>query len=617
MSTIVTRAGKGSPLSNSEVDNNFTNLNTDKIQSGDTVASLDINGGTIDGTAIGGATPAAGAFTTLSASSTVTLSGGTANGVAYLDGSKVLTTGSALTFDGAKLSLPTILAIKGAQNGNIAKIAFTRTDGSYSINNETDLRFYVQSGDTESPSSIAHSLNGLGTFVWNNANTATEQMRLTSTGLGIGTSSPAQKLEVANTSGSVAATLRSSNSGYSELYFADVADNAAGAISYEHSSNIMRLYNGGSARVYLDSSGNLGLGVTPSAWGTSYGTKAFDIGAVGSLVGSDTDTLVFNNTYWNGTNFIYKTTAAASYSQQVSGKHAWFTAPSGTAGNAISFTQAMTLDASGNLSIGTTSAYSTLNVGGASGAKIFYTGGTDANNSGILVLGDGNRSQNYVGLFRSEALTTGTLSSLTIGAYENIRFTCSNNELGSQTERMRIDSSGNLLVGTTNTTGIVTGSSVNQGIVAEALGTLVNQVNNNFNMYMSKAAGYTVGGFQVYYTDNTERGSISYNGSVIVYATTSDYRLKTFVSPISDAGSRIDALNPVEYTWNENNKTDRGFFAHEFQSVYPNSVNGTKDAVDAEGKPVYQSMQASSSEVIADLVAEIQSLRKRLAAAGI
>jgi hypothetical protein len=57
--------------------------------------------------------------------------------------------------------------------------------------------------------------------------------------------------------------------------------------------------------------------------------------------------------------------------------------------------------------------------------------------------------------------------------------------------------------------------------------------------------------------------------------------------------------------------------AHQFQEVYAGSVSGTKDAVDVDGKPMYQAMQASSSEVIADLVAEIQSLRKRLAAAGI
>jgi len=54
--------------------------------------------------------------------------------------------------------------------------------------------------------------------------------------------------------------------------------------------------------------------------------------------------------------------------------------------------------------------------------------------------------------------------------------------------------------------------------------------------------------------------------------------------------------------------------AHEFQTVYANSVTGEKDAVNADGKPVYQAMQASTAEVMADLVAEIQSLRARLSA---
>jgi hypothetical protein len=68
MSTITTRAGKGSPLTNTEMDNNLTNLNTDKLQSGDTAASLtitsaDINGGAIDGTSIGATTASTGKFT--------------------------------------------------------------------------------------------------------------------------------------------------------------------------------------------------------------------------------------------------------------------------------------------------------------------------------------------------------------------------------------------------------------------------------------------------------------------------------------------------------------------------------------------------------------------------
>ena len=118
-------------------------------------------------------------------------------------------------------------------------------------------------------------------------------------------------------------------------------------------------------------------------------------------------------------------------------------------------------------------------------------------------------------------------------------------------------------------------------------------------------------------TGGAEVGSITTSGSATLYNVTSDYRLKTVIGAVADSGSRIDALQPVEYTWKADGSRTRGFLAHQFQEVYADSVTGTKDAVDAEGKPVYQAMQASTSEVIADLVAEIQSLRKRLAAAGI
>ena len=103
-------------------------------------------------------------------------------------------------------------------------------------------------------------------------------------------------------------------------------------------------------KMTLDTSGNLGLGVTPSGW-ASY--KAIDIASVGSLASVSGQMSVFNNSYWNGTNHIYKTSNLASYYNQNAGTHAWYTAPSGTAGDAISFTQAMTLDASGNLTLAT------------------------------------------------------------------------------------------------------------------------------------------------------------------------------------------------------------------------------------------------------------------------
>jgi len=129
------------------------------------------------------------------------------------------------------------------------------------------------------------------------------------------------------------------------------------------------------------------------------------------------------------------------------------------------------------------------------------------------------------------------------------------------------------------------------------------------------ATGTTSGGaYAVFNYAGSTIGSITQSGTAaVLYNTTSDYRLKTVLGEVANSGQRIDALQPVEYTWNDNGERARGFLAHQFQEVYSSSVSGTKDAVDAEGKPVYQAMQASTSEVMADLVAEIQSLRARVA----
>ena len=96
---------------------------------------------------------------------------------------------------------------------------------------------------------------------------------------------------------------------------------------------------------------NLGLGGTPSAWGSGFNT--FDVGSYGSFYYSGGFVGVSANGYYNS-NWKYKNTAAASKYEQNSGTHAWYNAPSGTAGNAITFTQAMTLTANGSWLLGTT-----------------------------------------------------------------------------------------------------------------------------------------------------------------------------------------------------------------------------------------------------------------------
>jgi hypothetical protein len=133
------------------------------------------------------------------------------------------------------------------------------------------------------------------------------------------------------------------------------------------SAGALLLGSSNTERARIDASGNLGLGVTPSAWGGGF--KAFETN--GTSLGSNAtgSSYYLQNSYFNGTNFIYTTTAAASYYQQITGAHRWYTAASGTAGNTITFTQAMTLDASGNLGIGTTSPAYKLDVTGTMGVS--------------------------------------------------------------------------------------------------------------------------------------------------------------------------------------------------------------------------------------------------------
>jgi len=132
-------------------------------------------------------------------------------------------------------------------------------------------------------------------------------------------------------------------------------------------------------RMRLDASGNLGLGVTPSAW--EIGFKSMQIGNTGVLSNNTSDLRVIlnSNSYNNSAgNTTYLVNGFATSYMQISGTHRWYNAPSGTAGNAISFTQAMTLDASGRLGIGTTSPGDKLEVNGNVYATAFHAVGSIA-----------------------------------------------------------------------------------------------------------------------------------------------------------------------------------------------------------------------------------------------
>jgi hypothetical protein len=147
-------------------------------------------------------------------SSNPVLSAGTANGVAYLNGSKVLTTGSALTFDGARLSVGAGTALNVAGYNNI--VINGSTGGLLELKSNDARVLQIQTDGASAGATISTVANGNNPPLIFGVN-STEQMRLTSTGLGIGTSSPAGKLDVR---GNIVLSAASAvNGGYQEISF--------------------------------------------------------------------------------------------------------------------------------------------------------------------------------------------------------------------------------------------------------------------------------------------------------------------------------------------------------------------------------------------------------------
>ena len=143
--------------------------------------------------------------------------------------------------------------------------------------------------------------------------------------------------------------------------------------------------NGTTTAVTIDTSQNVGIGLTPNTW--TGALKALQIGSTASLAGGSGEADLYCNAYNNGTNIIYQTSSYASQFQMNNlGEFRWYNAPSGTAGNAITFTQAMTLNANGILLVGAT----TTNAN-AGGAKFQVS---QANNNWISYIENTNASGN-------------------------------------------------------------------------------------------------------------------------------------------------------------------------------------------------------------------------------
>jgi len=403
---------------------------------------VDIDGGTIDGVSIGSVTANAGAFTNLTATGTLTLPD---DGISGDD----------------------------VNGGTISNFASTGID-----DNATSTAITIDASQR----------------------------------VGIGATSLSHGLQVGNSASGQNLGLYSSSyasNGLARFYGTDSVErlqigslSATAAYLYTPASTDLTFFTGGSQNMTLDASGNLGLSATPDAHYTGY--SVFNVGASAVVLGNETTsdtnvTMTINNAYLNtgASAWVYKNSGEATRYTQISGQHRWDTAASGTAGATISWSEAMRINSSGNVGIGTTSPFSTarlqVNTGTnrnlavqtgtteTSGMKInaFNDAGTlniplELNGSvTLLKTGETERMRidssgdirlTATGASAGDNLTTinfyNTSSSLNLAAitgfrdsggtnYGGLKFSTTN--AGSISERMRIDTSGNVSIGTSST----------------------------------------------------------------------------------------------------------------------------------------------------------------------
>lgn len=313
----------------------------------------------------------------------------------------------------------------------------------------------------------------------------------------------------------------------------DVTDTASAA-----GSRLFDLQKGGVTQFNVDKAGNVGVGVAPSAWG-GVGVPAIQNRSSSLFEYGNNNTMLASNFYFDGTNNRYFSSNFASYYQQYAGSHAWATAASGTAGAAISFTQAMTLDASGNLGIGQTSPAFTLDVYRGSGASLARFAGPEYSQAVFL----GGAQSCYIQNWNSVSImSTNGATPLAFGT--------------NTVERMRIDSSGNVGIGTT--TPVNDGGGTSKVLHINAAGANEWSVTRytNGSTGSSSSNGFMVGNIGTtayllnyssapitFWTAATERMRLDASGDLLVGTTVSSARLTVTAS----SGDSANFANSVSY----------------------------------------------------------------------
>lgn len=428
-------------------------------------------------------------------------------------GNLILTTGT-VSDNGARLQV---------SGGGIVLTNYNTTNANGSAN------VYQQSGSTigwignGSTSVVGGSTNDFGINSQSKLFLAVggfERMSIASTGAATFSSSvtalgainvgSAGSLQI--NAGSAATPLLTQSTNYTELYRRSggvgiyLGGTGDPANYYDNTSHFFRSSAGGSTYLIINSSGNLGLGVTPSAWRN--GWKTMQIANAG--ISSDGAQTFFGyNVYLASDDFRYINSDNSTIYRQVSGQHIWATAPSGTAGNAITFTQAMTLGSNSGLSIGTPSAapsqgllvQGNVGIGGSPSFKL------DVNSLGYGIQHYGNGS-NYLRTYAGSSYQVIESNGTNQFGYFNGNFFVQT----SSTDRLTIASTGAATFSSsvTATSFIPSGSTIpTNGMYLPSANTIAFSTNTTERISVSSA-----GELQLKQSSNSAQNSVIFNTTI-------------------------------------------------------------------------------------------------------
>jgi hypothetical protein len=555
-----------------------------------TLASLvattaDINAGTIDNTVIGGTTAAAGSFTTGSFSET--------------------------TFVGLTARPAGVPATAGrlwaAQNetGNygIASKASTTDSFTYIGNTGTKATLGQSYGSTGSYLPLVLQTSDIDRLTISAAGAATFSAGITAT---TGTFSSGQAILTVSSS-----TTSAGNAAEIKLIH-------AGNNTYEikgGSDLIFSSDDGANERVRITNAGDVGIGSSPAGYrllvesGANSATAYF----------SSTATPAYNPVAYNGgtARLAFVGGNATGATTGINFSHGgsvenYFGAvqEAGGAGAFVwqgysgsVYAERMRLDASGSLGINNSnpSAFDSL------GSKHLVVG-NGVNTSNLTLFSDDTADANGYGhvAFADSAVSSSTAQYAGLIQYyhgeDSMRF------YTNATEKMRLDTSGNLLVGTTSQGyGLFSSSRVTLGDGDAGDGFCVGGINENLSAYTVQADNDTGTRYFAYIANGSSSvvGTISFTSSGTGYNTSSDQRLKENIEDADDAGSKIDAIQVRKFDWKvDGSHQDYGMVAQELQVVAPEAVSAPEDPEEMMG--------VDYSKLVPMMLKEIQSLRARI-----